>query len=239
MPVTSNPYAPPESETLTDVALPVDTEFLFNRKCLAVSSSVELPRLCVVRGELVPREFQRRSVLFWIPFLIRMPIIVSGVVLSLAAAAFAGHVLQVQVVGGEVFPAQSLWPQVQEMQGFAFVAVFFLGLVTLSFVFGRSIQVVWSICQAEIQRYRWRQTAWTFVWGSMGTMLAFMGWISNGAAVGYVPFCIGFALISGFRALRGPRPLVITGRFNCLFLVTGLSKVFLERVEELVKRKSM
>ena len=59
----SNPYAPPETESWADIALPLGTEFLFNQKCLAVANHVELPRLCVITATRVPEQFARTTTL--------------------------------------------------------------------------------------------------------------------------------------------------------------------------------
>lgn len=61
----SNPYAPPETDSWADIALPLGTEFLFNQKCLAVANHVELPRLCVITATRVPEQFARTTTLWW------------------------------------------------------------------------------------------------------------------------------------------------------------------------------
>ncbi len=233
MDVTSNPYAPPEVDSLADVALPPGIEFLFNDKCLAVADHVELPRLCVFTGMPVPKQFGRTTTLWWIPGLIRIPLQISGIILASVTPAFVGGVMQ-NMASGE--NSTSVLRMLKEISGISVVAAGFMMLIVLCFAFGRRIQIAWFISQRQIRRYRRRQMVWTLVWLQLGAMILIFHQTFLGQLIVFTPFVATFAAITIARWIRGPRPLRIIGRFNGLFLVMGLSDRFLEQLRSLVRR---
>ncbi|HQX52375.1 MAG TPA: hypothetical protein PK992_05440 [Planctomycetaceae bacterium] len=234
MDVTSNPYAPPEVESLADVALPPDTEFLFNDKCLAVAEHVELPRLCVITGTPVPKQFAKITTLWWIPGLIRLPLLISSVILALITLAFVGGVMQNIAVGND--STTVLRRMLKEISGVSVVAAGFMVLLVLCLVYGRRIQMTWFVSQREIRRYRRRQMVWTLVWLAVPAIIVSLRHTTRYEFVGQSTFFAAFAAITIARWIRGPRPLRVIGRFNGLFLVMGLSDRFLEQLRSLMRR---
>lgn len=237
MSVMSNPYAPPESVSLADVALPPDTEFFFNRKCLAIADHVELPRLCVLTATPVPQKLERKMTLWWTPQIIRIPLLLTGTILAIASLSFAGGVIKntARNPGGLAIVVLRM---LEEMQIFGVVALGFLGLVVLGFVFGKQIQVRWFVSLPEIRRYRRRQAIWMLFWLTAGILLSIFPRLVLGATAEYLPLFVILVAYQIVRWIRGPRPLKIIGRLNGLYLLVGLSDSFLEGLQLLVRQRT-
>jgi len=232
--MTSNPYAPPESNSQF-AGLPADTEFLISDTCILCSDEVALPKVCIYTGRTEDVICQQ-STLKWTPrWLNNIQVILVFLMfpaMSLFQSGKLSNILRIR----------------SEITVFVVAPLLILGpliLWYLNFRCSRRAMVTWYVSrQHDLKQQRrtrfWRRanllgvgTLWVFF-----VAAGLLGWLLG---IGLLIFVVTFWVFSLFKRTR-ERPdaetkLTIAGQHEGLNILTGFSPAFLLAVNEMIEEQ--
>ncbi len=233
--MTSNPYAPPESNSQF-AGLASDTEFLISDTCILCDNEVSLPKVCIYTGK-TEDVIRQQSTLKWTPrwlhnirvifiFLMfpAMSILQSGMLRSFVP-------IQLKIP----FPDAS--------------SVFFIGIIILSYLAIRStrqVMITWYVSRQHDLEQQRRRRFWQRV-RLVGLGVLCLVLVANSVLVGrrlgfaFPILVLTFLVVAIFKRkgkLTVAKPdLTIAGRHEGLNVLTGFSPEFLQTVNAMVEEQ--
>ncbi|APZ93163.1 hypothetical protein [Fuerstiella marisgermanici] len=233
--MTSNPYAPPESNSQF-AGLPSDTEFLISDTCILCADEVALPKVCIYTGkseDVIPQQ----STLKWTPrWLHNIQVILVFLMFPAMSILQSGML-------------RSLVPTQLKIPFLDATSAFFIGIIALSYLairLKRNVMVTWYVSRqhdVEQQRRRrfWQRVRLVGLGALCLVLLASSVLVGRRLGFAFPVLVLTFLAVGIFKRkgqLTVAKPnLTIAGQHEGLNILTGFSPAFLLAVNAMIEEQ--